>query len=348
MDIQDIKTFNETELREFFLELGQKKFRADQVAQWVYNHGVESWDEMTNVSPKLLEKLNEKVRLQSLSLHKVETSADGTTKWAYKTHDGYFVETVLIPSETRNSVCVSTQVGCGMGCTFCRTSRMGLKRHLTAGEIIEQFIKTRKWLAENDRGPLSNIIFMGMGEPFHNFENVFKVTEWLHHPKYFQLSKRRITVSTSGLVPRIIEAADRNMPAQLAISLNGTNNKMRETTMPINKRYDLKALLDSVDYYIDKTGNGITFEYVLIKDLTCTPEAAKELIEIIKDRNCKVNAIVLNQSDDPNLHAPSAEEIEKFLDIARKAKKTITIRQPRGRDIKAACGQLAIHEQKVA
>ncbi len=348
MEISDIKSFSETELREFVIGLGEKKYRADQVAHWLYNQNAQSWEEMNNIPQSLRDKLAQNARVQSLELQRVETSADGTTKWAYKTFDGHFVETVLIPSEERNSVCVSTQVGCGMGCTFCRTARMGLKRHLSTGEILEQFIRTRLYLKEHQRGELTNIIFMGMGEPFHNFENVFKVSEWLHHPKYFSLSKRRITVSTSGLVPRIKEAADRQMPAQLAISLNGTNNEMRSTTMPINQRYPLETLLEAVDYYIQTTGNGVTFEYVLIKNLTCTPAAARELSGIIRNRNCKVNAIVLNQSDDPNLTPPSAEEIEEFLQIARASKKTITIRQPRGRDIKAACGQLAIHEQKVA
>jgi 23S rRNA (adenine2503-C2)-methyltransferase len=348
MNLCDVKSFSEDELRNFLLELGQKKYRADQIADWMYNHGADNWDMMANIPKDLRLKLESKVVLRSLTEMNREISSDGTVKWAYKTQDGFFIETVLIPSEERNSVCVSTQVGCGMGCTFCRTSKMGLKRNLESGEILEQFIRTKQFLKEFERGELTNIIYMGMGEPLHNFDNVMKSIYWLHHQKYFQISRKRITLSTSGLVPRIYELADAAIPAQLAVSLNGTNDEMRRSIMPINQRYPISQLLESVDYYIEKTGNYVTFEYVLIQDLTCTTQAAQELSEIIRNRSCKVNAIVLNQSDDPKLKAPDADAIENFLTIVRSTGKHVSIRQPRGRDIKAACGQLAIHQQKVA
>jgi 23S rRNA (adenine2503-C2)-methyltransferase len=187
---------------------------------------------------------------------------------------------------------------------------------------------------------------MGMGEPFHNYDNVEKSAQWLNHQKYLNISKRRITVSTSGIAPKIVQMADESFPGNLALSLNGTNDKMRSATMPINGRYDMKELLASVDHYLKVTGNYITFEYVLIKDITCTAQAAHELKDIIHDRRCKINAIALNPGDDPSLLPPSPEEIEEFLEIIRATGKHITVRQPRGRDIKAACGQLAVKKNQ--
>ena len=344
----DIKDFSEKDLIQFVIDAGGKKFRAEQIANWTLNHGATSWDQMSNVPQKLRDALAENCRLTSLEEASREMSVDGTVKWALRTHDDYLIETVLIPSEARNSVCISTQVGCAMGCKFCRTARMGLKRQLTPGEILEQFIRVREFLREFNGGDLTNIIFMGMGEPLHNYKNLKIAVDWFHHQKYFKLSKRRMTVSTSGLVEKIKQMADDAMPVSLAISLNGSNDEMRKSIMPINERYPIAKLMETVDYYINATGNGVTFEYVLIKGITCTPESARELVKLIKNRNCKVNTIALNASDDPNLQAPSPEEIEEFLTIARQSKKHVSMRQPRGRDIKAACGQLATQPKKVA
>lgn len=346
MQSNDIKSFSEDELKEFLKECGEKPYRAAQILDWVFNQSVHSFEDMSNLPQPLRELLASKCTVRTLKPVQQDASADGTVKWLYQTYDGYFIETVLIPSEARNSVCVSTQVGCGMGCGFCRTAKMGLKRHLSTGEILEQFLLTKEFLKEFDRN-LTNIIFMGMGEPFHNYDNVSKAIHWLHHPKYLNLGRKRITVSTSGIAPKIRQMATDKLPAKLALSLNGTNDEMRSATMPINGRYPMKELLASVDEYIRTTGEYVTFEYVLIKDVTCTPQAARELAKIVHDRRCKVNGIALNDGDDPNLRAPSPEEIEEFLEIVRKSGKHITMRQPRGRDIKAACGQLAFHKQKV-
>ncbi len=343
----DIKDFSENELIEFVIEQGGKKFRAEQVAHWLYNHGVENWEQMKNVPQKLRDHLATVSRVSSLEEANREMSSDGTVKWAFRTLDGHLIESVLIPSESRNSICISTQVGCAMGCTFCRTGTMGLKRHLTPGEITEQFIRVRNFVKEFGSGELTNIIFMGMGEPLHNYKYLATALGWFHHQKYFNLSRRRMTVSTSGLIEKIKLLADENQPVSLAISLNGSNDEMRRSIMPINKRYPIAKLMDTVDYYIQKTGNGVTFEYVLIKDLTCTAEAAKDLVKLIRSRNCKVNAIALNASDDPKLVTPDPAEIEEFLTIVRQSKKHVSMRQPRGRDIKAACGQLATEQQKV-
>lgn len=343
----DLKSFSESELKQYFKEMGHKPFRADQVLHWIYNRNASSFEEMDNIPKALREDLIEKATLRTLEEVGREESMDGTVKWLYKTHDGYFIETVLIPRLERNSVCVSTQVGCGMGCKFCRTARMGLKRHLDSGEILEQFIRTNEWLEQENQAKLTNIIYMGMGEPLHNYNNVKKSVLWLHHQKYFGLSRKRITISTSGVVPNIQAMADDELPANLAVSLNGTNDAMRKSIMPITDRYPLDKLLEAVDNFIGDMGRGVTFEYILIKDITCTPDAARELLKIVRPRKVKINAIVINQSDDPALEAPSPEEVEEFMQIIRDGNEIITIRQPRGRDIKAACGQLAHHKTKV-
>jgi 23S rRNA (adenine2503-C2)-methyltransferase len=342
----DIKSYSEEELVAFFAKLGQKPYRTHQVLDWIYNRDVKNFSDMSNIKKDLREKLENLFTLYTMEEYSRDVSNDGTVKWLFKTHDGHFIETVMIPAESRNSICVSTQVGCAMACTFCRTGKMGLKRHLECGEILEQFLIVRQYLTENELGPLTNLIYMGMGEPFHNYDNVASSAHWLNHQKYLNISKRRITVSTSGIAPKIIQMADEKFPGNLALSLNGTNDKMRSATMPINGRYDMKEVLAAVDHFLKVTGNYVTFEYVLIKNITCTAEAAHELKAIIHDRRCKINAIALNPGDDPTLLPPSPEEIEEFLEIIRTTGKHITVRQPRGRDIKAACGQLAVKKNQ--
>jgi 23S rRNA (adenine2503-C2)-methyltransferase len=189
---------------------------------------------------------------------------------------------------------------------------------------------------------------MGMGEPLHNYQNLKGSIAWLHHQKFFNLARKRITVSTSGVVPNIRKMAEEEIPAALAISLNGTNDIMRKSIMPITDRYPMNELLDSVDFYMEKTGRPVTFEFVLIQGITCTDQGARELVEICKARDVKVNAICLNDSDDPELKAPTPQEVERFFSIVRQGKQMITLRQPRGRDIKAACGQLAVHKENAA
>jgi 23S rRNA (adenine2503-C2)-methyltransferase len=345
----DIKSLSLTELEEFVQnELGEKKFRAGQIAHWVMNRNAECFDEMDNIPASLREKLNDTTKLRVLTKISQDISSDGTVKWLYKTFDGYYIETVLIPTLERNSVCISTQVGCAMDCKFCRTAKMGLKRHLEVGEILEQFIETRKFVRSERGGELTNLIFMGMGEPLHNYQNLKGSIVWLHHQKFFNLARKRITVSTSGVVPNIRKMAEEEIPAALAISLNGTNDIMRKSIMPITDRYPMNELLDSVDFYMEKTGRPVTFEFVLIQGITCTDQGARELVEICKARDVKVNAICLNDSDDPELKAPTPQEVERFFSIVRQGKQMITLRQPRGRDIKAACGQLAVHKENAA
>lgn len=345
---RNIKSLNEDELKAWLREKDEKPFRAEQIQKWLFCQQVKSFDEMSNISPTLRTKLSEQFALRSLVEESRLVSVDGTVKWLFKTEDNHHIETVMIPANDRFSVCVSTQVGCAMNCAFCRTAKMGFTRNLETGEILEEIINVNWYLKESgivdsqgEIAQVTNIIFMGMGEPLNNLENVHRVCCTLHNQKFFNMGSKRMTVSTSGVVPKIKELVDRNTPCCLAVSLNSTNDEYRSSVMPVNKTWPIASLLTAVDDYIKRTDNYVTFEFVLIQDITCTPKAAKELISICAPRRVKVNAIVLNDGDSPTLHAPTFAQVESFLQMVRAAKVQITIRNPRGRDILAACGQLA-------
>lgn len=350
---RNIKTLTTDELKAWLRDVDEKPFRADQIQKWLFCQQVRSYDEMVNISPALREKMAKQFSLRALTEDQHMVSVDGTVKWLFETHDGYHIETVMIPANGRFSVCVSTQVGCAMNCAFCRTAKMGFFRNLEAGEILEEILNVNWYLKDNnifnEEGQIAqvtNIIFMGMGEPLNNLENVHRVCCTLHNQKLFNMGSKRMTVSTSGVVPRIKELVDRNTPCCLAISLNSTNNEYRSSVMPVNNIWPIEKLLEAVDEYIRRTDNYVTFEFVLIQNITCTPKAAKELIRICAPRRVKVNAIILNDGDDPNLHAPTSEEVDTFLAAVRAAQVQITIRTARGRDILAACGQLAYKKKK--
>lgn len=353
-DFKNIKSLTLDELKTWLKSVGEKPFRAEQVQNWLFCNQVQSVEEMVNISPSLQAKLSEAFQIHSFKEISRDESVDGTIKWLFQTHDNHYIETVMIPKSKRFSVCVSTQIGCAMKCTFCRTAKMGFIRNLEAGEILEEIIRVNWYLKEakilNNEGnqaEVTNIIFMGMGEPLNNLENVHRTCCTLHNQKLFNMGRKRMTVSTSGIVPKIKELVDRNTPCCLAVSLNSTSNEQRSAVMPVNRIWPIEALLEATDEYTRRTDNHVTFEFVLIKGLTCTKEAAKELIRICAPRRCKVNAIALNDGDDPNLQAPSAEEIDRFLEIVRAADVQITMRNPRGRDILAACGQLAYKQGTV-
>ncbi len=347
MNFVDIKTLTASEMKDWLASAGHKAYRVEQIRGWLFRQRVRDWDSMVNVPPALREQIAGAFKLQSLQVATESRSTDGTIKWLFRTHDGYHIETVLIPTDSRASVCVSTQVGCAMGCAFCRTAKMGLLRNLEAGEILEQIMRVMWHL--DDEGlnrEVTNIIFMGMGEPLMNIEHVHRTCVTLHDQKLFNMGRKRMTVSTSGVVPRIAELIDRATPCCLAVSLNGTNDAMRESVMPVNKSWNLDKLFGAIDEYIERTDEHVTLEYVLMKNITCTPVAARELLRWTQQRKVKINAIVLNDGDDPALQPPSQEEIDAFLEIVRAGQVIITLRNPRGRDIKAACGQLAYKQQR--
>ena len=327
---------------------GEPRFRAKQIAEWVF-HGLESdFSRMSNLPKKLIDRLQEKAEISTLSERSFQKSVDGTLKWALATPDNHVFETVLIPTESRRSLCVSSQIGCAMGCTFCRTATMGFIRNLTLGEILEQVLWVNRYLKAFDGSKITNVIFMGMGEPLHNLENVALACETINSPNGFGIGKGHITISTSGIVPKILEWATRAPDFKLAISLNGSNDAMRSALMPVNRRWNIEALLEAADEYLRLTGHTLTFEYILIRGQTCTPEAAVELRRIASHRRCKINLIPLNKSEDLSLQPPTEEEIQEFESIVRREGYEVLRRRSRGPDILAACGQLAIPIAKVA
>ncbi|MDR3001127.1 MAG: 23S rRNA (adenine(2503)-C(2))-methyltransferase RlmN [Fibromonadaceae bacterium] len=341
MNFKDIKSLSREELRQFLSDNAHKPYRADQIRVWIFKLMMQTWEGL-NVPVELCKLLEDNFSIKSLKEEMRMESTDGTIKWLYKTADNLPVETVMIPTETRASVCVSTQSGCAMNCAFCRTGHMGLNRSLEAGEILEQIINVHKYfLQEEQNRTVTNVIFMGMGEPLMNLDAVHRACVCLHDQKAFAMGKGRLTISTSGVAPKIAELLDRNTPCHLAVSLVAADNETRESLMPVNKSWNLTELLKAIDNYLERSKEWVTLEYILIKDKTCTKAAAENLIKIVKPRRCKVNAIVLNSNENPELQAPSEQEVNEFLELVRAKSVQINIRNPRGRDILAACGQLA-------
>lgn len=336
-----------SELEALVISWDQPGFRAQQIHNWLFRNLETDFRKMSNLPKSLLSFLESFSIGNVLKVKTVQVSQDGTTKWVLETQDGHFFETVLIPTEDRRSVCVSSQIGCAMGCTFCRTATMGFIRNLTLGEILEQVHFVSRYIREKEGldGRVSNVIFMGMGEPLLNLENVAKACEILNSQEGFGIAKDKITVSTSGIVPKILEWGQRAPDYKLAISLNGSNDKVRSEIMPVNRRYPIEMLLETADEYIRITGQRLTFEYILIKNKTCTPEAARELKRIASHRNCKINLIPLNKGN-PEMEPPSDDEILEFERILAQGDFQVLRRRPRGPDIYAACGQLATEQKK--
>ncbi|MDB5105695.1 MAG: radical enzyme Cfr family [Fibrobacteres bacterium] len=335
------------ELEALVASFGQPAFRAKQIHNWMFQNLESDFAKMTNLPKALVESLQASATCSALKVKANQVSTDGTTKWVFETHDGHFFETVLIPTDDRRSICVSSQIGCAMGCTFCRTATMGFIRNLTLGEILEQVHYVSRHVRALDGGRVSNAIFMGMGEPLLNLDNVATACEIMNSQEGFGIAKDKITVSTSGVVPKILEWGARAPDFKLAISLNGSNDEMRSSLMPINRRYNIDTLLKTADEYIRLSGQKLTFEYILIKDKTCTPESARELKRIASHRHCKINLIPLNRGN-PDMEAPSDDEIAEFERILAQGDFQVLRRRPRGPDIYAACGQLATEQKKVA
>jgi 23S rRNA (adenine2503-C2)-methyltransferase len=329
------------EMQSWFLELGQPKFRAAQVHEWLWKHLATSLEGMTNLPKDLRTALAENSSIGVLEVDQEQVSVDGTAKWAFRDADGRRFETVMIPDDDRRTACISSQVGCAMACSFCRTATMGFLRNLTPGEILQQVAHVKRWLAATHQPPLSNIVFMGMGEPLNNLPAVLQACETLTSPKGMGMAPRRITLSTSGLVEKIDELAREAPQYHLAISLNSSNDDMRDEVMPVNRRHPIAELLAAGDAWSQAADWPITYEYVLIGDVTCTEQSAWEVVDLLQGRNCKLNLIPLNPADDIPLRSPTEAEIEAFERIVHGAGLLVFRRKPKGRDILAACGQLA-------
>ena len=333
----DIKSMNQKELISFMEELGEKAFRAKQVYQWMHEKRVDSFDEMTNISKKLIEVLKEKTYLTSLKKEEVQTSKlDGTKKYLFLLEDGNVIESVLMRYKHGNSVCISSQVGCRMGCRFCASTLDGLVRGLTAGEMLDQIYQIGKDIGER----ISNVVVMGTGEPLDNYDNLLKFIELLTDENGINISQRNLTVSTCGIVPKMRELAEENLAITLALSLHASNQQKRLELMPVANKYDIHEVIDACKYYFDKTGRRITFEYSLVGGVNDTDEDAKELVHLIRGINCHVNLIPVNPIKERDYVQSNAKVIEAFKNKLEKSGINATVRREMGRDIDGACGQL--------
>lgn len=333
MEKTDIKNLTLQELEAYISGLGKERFRAKQIFKWLYQMDAMSFDEMTNVSKEFRAVLQERAEISNLIPEAVEASADGTRKYLFRLKDGSAVESVLIPDEGRNTLCISSQVGCAMKCAFCLTGTFGLDRNLTTAEIVNQVCAVKR------EHPVNNIVFMGMGEPLHNLGGVIPAVKILTDPDGFQLSTRKVTVSTSGLVPEMAELG-RGCTVNLAVSLNATTDEVRDQIMPINRRYPLKELLAACKAFPLPSRRWITMEYVMIRDLNDTLDDAKRLVRLISNIPSKVNLIPFNEHEGCGFRTPTQESIDRFHKYLLDKNVTVITRSSRGGDISAACGQL--------
>ncbi|EFD05895.1 23S rRNA m2A2503 methyltransferase [Peptostreptococcus anaerobius 653-L] len=331
-----LKNLTEEEMVEFILSLGEKKFRAAQVYSWVYKN-IRDFDEMKNVPKSLRDKLREKSIIGNLDIElKLESKIDNTKKYLFLLNDGNIIETVAMDYDSRLTVCVSNQVGCRMGCNFCASTIGGLSRHLEAWEILDQIMKVQEDLGKR----VSNIVMMGSGEPLDNFDNSMRFLKLVNEKNGLNIGNRHITLSRCGLVDRILELADMQIPINLAISLHSPYDEERKEIMPIAKKYTIKELMDACRYYISKTNRRVTFEYALIKDKNNTDREAKKLVELLRGMLCHVNLIPINPIAERDYEKPNIEYINKFKNYLDKNKIPVSIRNSMGSDISGACGQL--------
>lgn len=325
-------------------QLGERAFRAGQIYRWIHQRGVTSFDEMTDLSKALRQKLKERAEIVPLVKDLEQYSVDGTIKYRFKTRDGRYIESVYMPSEDRKTLCVSTQVGCAMACSFCMTGTLGLKRNLTPGEIVAQVHTVNREVRQLEGletyRPLSNLVFMGMGEPLHNFENLKTALSILQSEDGPNFSHRHITVSTVGLVP-MIERFGQETDVKLAISLNASTDEQRSKTMPVNRKWNIAALLEACRKFPLRQGRRITFEYVLLRGFNDTDEDAHRLVQLLQGIPAKVNLIPYNENPGLGFQTTMEERAEAFRAILAEGHIAAFIRQNRGRDIAGACGQLA-------
>lgn len=320
---------------EYFVNKGEKRFKGSQVFDWLYRKRVTSFDEMTNIKKDILDMLKKDFTFKTLSISRVERDTD-VNKYLFRLKDCEKVEAVLMNHLYGNSLCISTQVGCNMGCKFCESGRLKKVRNLEIHEMIEQIL-----LVEEECGKrISHVVIMGIGEPFDNYDNLIKFIEIINNPKGIELGSRHITVSTCGVVPKIKEFMNLPYQVNLAISLHAPNDEIRNTIMPINKAYPIPVLMNTLKEYIQKTNRRVTFEYILLDQVNDTSECARELANLVKGMNCYINLIPYNETNNISYKRTKSENITNFYDILKKNKINVTIRREYGSKISAACGQL--------
>ena len=334
--MKNIKDYDLDELKQEFISMREKPFRAEQVFKWLYESKVNSFDEMTNLSIELRERLKQNYEMHNFKILKKQESGDGTIKYLFDVLDGNAIETVLMSYHHGYSLCVSTQIGCKMGCKFCASTGIKFDRNLTSGEIVEQILAVER----DNNIRISNVVFMGIGEPLDNYDNVVNAIRIINNQKGINIGARHISISTSGLVPKIYQLAEENIQCTLSISLHATTDEKRSSMMPVNNRYNISELLQACRDYIEKTNRRISFEYALAKDNNDNLDDAKRLVKLLKGMICHVNLIPINKIENGAYVKSSNENIMKFRDYLNEHGIVATIRRELGSDIDAACGQL--------
>lgn len=331
-----ITSYPYEELEQLVVELGEKPYRARQIYEWVYQHQVTSYDQMTNLPLSLRDQLEEIAPFQALELATKQVSLDGTEKFLFRLHDGHLIESVLMVYDWGHSICITTQVGCNIGCSFCASGLLGKSRDLTSGEIVAQVLEVERLSGKK----ISNIVVMGIGEPFDNFDNLMKSLYTINHPWGLNIGARHITVSTSGIVPMIYKFADLKTQFNLALSLHAPNNELRTKLMKVNKAFPLADVMEAIKYYVKTTNRRITFEYIMLNGENDLPQYAHELSDLIRGINAYVNLIPYNAVSELKYARSDKHVMLEFYDILKKRGITATLRQEKGHDIAAACGQL--------
>jgi 23S rRNA (adenine2503-C2)-methyltransferase len=337
----DIRTLSQEEITQFFESQGEKKFRAKQVMEWLWKKSATRFDEMTNLSAGTRELLAANYSLHGITLVDQQISSDKTIKCAFEVEPGKVVEGVLIPTSSRMTACISSQVGCSLSCAFCGTGRLKMLRNLTAGEIYDQVVYLRNQAQERYNIPLSNIVYMGMGEPLLNYKNVMTSIEKITSPEGLGMSPQRITVSTAGVAKMITKLGDDGVKFNLALSLHAANDEKRDKIMDINESNNLEILAQSLKYFHEKTGTRVTFEYIIFKDFNDSLKDAHELANYCKSLPVKINIIEYNPIDDGEYQQASPERVDAFAKFLESKNMVVNVRRSRGKDIDAACGQLA-------
>jgi 23S rRNA (adenine2503-C2)-methyltransferase len=333
--MKNIYDYRLEDLKEYFKSINEKEFKAIQVYEWLYKKRVKTFDEMTNVKKEVIEKLKQDFSIKPLEVLKKQIDTD-VCKYLFGLEDGNKIEAVLMKHDYGNSLCVSTQVGCNMSCAFCESGRLKKVRNLNSYEMVLQILQVE----EDLKIRISHVVLMGIGEPFDNYDNVIRFIDIINEPKGIDLGARHITVSTSGLVPKINEFADNPKQVNLAISLHAPNNEIRNQIMPINKAYPIEKLIEAVKNYLNKTNRRVTFEYIMLQGINDSEKEAIELASLLKGINCYVNLIPYNETSHIKYKKSTKEQIMKFYDTLKKHNINVTVRKEFGRKVSAACGQL--------
>ena len=330
------------EMEEYFLNIGSKKFHAMQLFTWLYEKRVESYSEVTNIKKELLDNISRDYSIDRLKIVSVEEDVD-VSKYLFELYDGEHIEAVLMRHDYGNSVCISSQVGCNMGCKFCESGRRKKVRNLETYEMVLQILMIEKLLGER----VSHVVVMGIGEPFDNYDNLCRFLKIINHPKGMAIGARHITVSTCGVVPKVLEFSEFPLQINLAVSLHAPNNEIRDKIMPINKAYPLEKLIPALKTYLERTNRRITFEYILLKDINDSTKCAEELSKLVKGINCYINLIPYNETENIGFKRTNTIQIMRFYDILKKNNVNVTIRKEFGGKISAACGQLRSKKEEV-